>query len=101
MISVALNREKIKRLLQKLTKIKPFIDKYNWEGKIINPKKNTLTITLNVLYAKRENYILRMFQNRTQIVNKQVILLMILMILRMALFYNKSIIIINRNNFKT
>ena len=39
MISVALNREKIKRLIQKLTKIKPFIDKYNWEGKNYQSQK--------------------------------------------------------------
>ena len=39
MISVALNREKIKEVPQKITKIKPFIDKYNWEGKNYQSQK--------------------------------------------------------------
>ena len=41
------------------TKIKPFINKYNWEEinlkKIIGKiEKNNLTMTVNVLYAKNE-----------------------------------------------
>ena len=61
-----------------MTKIKPFIDEYNWEE--INfpsekddwkkSEKNNITITLNVLYAKK-NYILLMFQNMTQIVKNE------------------------------
>ena len=48
---------------QRITKIKPFIDKYNWEG-INYPsekddwkkfEKNNLTITRNVLYVKKNN----------------------------------------------
>ena len=31
-ITVALNHEEIKKDLQRITKIKPFINKYNWEG---------------------------------------------------------------------
>ena len=31
-VTVALNYEKIKKDPQKITKIKPFINKYNWEG---------------------------------------------------------------------
>ena len=51
-----------KKTLQRITKIKPFIDKCNWE-KINYPQekddlkkceKNNLTIALNVLYAKKE-----------------------------------------------
>ena len=62
---------------ERITKIKPFINKYNWEG-INFPsekddqkkfEKNNVTIALNVLYAKKEKkYILLMFQNLTQIV---------------------------------
>ena len=61
-----------------MTKIKPFIDEYNWE-EINFPsekddwkkfEKNNITITLNVLYAKK-NYILLMFQNMTQIVKNE------------------------------
>ena len=56
--------------LKKLTKIKPFTNKYNWKAinflsEIKDWKKieeNTVTIALNVLYAKKEKkYILLMF----------------------------------------
>ena len=58
---------KKKKELQKITKIRSFIDKNNWEG-IIYPwkkkikqnkkiEKNDLTIALNVLYAKAEKNI--------------------------------------------
>ena len=61
-VAVTLNHEEIKNDPQDITKIKPFINKYNWEG-INFPsekdewkkiEKNNVTITLNVLYAKRE-----------------------------------------------
>ena len=48
--------------MQRTTKIKPFINKYNWE-EINLPsekdnwkkiEKNNVTITLNILYAKRK-----------------------------------------------
>ena len=54
--------KQIKKDPQTITKIKPFIDKYNWEG-IDYPsekdywkkiEKNNLTITLNVSYTKAE-----------------------------------------------
>ena len=60
--TVALNREEIKRDLEKITKIKPFINKYIWKG-INFPsekddwkkiEKNNVTIALNVLYVKKE-----------------------------------------------
>ena len=60
-----------------MTKIKPFINKYNWE-EINFPtekddwrkiEKNNVTIALNVLYAKK--YILLMFQNIAQIVKNK------------------------------
>ena len=50
---------------ERITKIKLFIDKYNWDG--INypsetedwkkTKKNNLTIALNVFYAKKKKVI--------------------------------------------
>ena len=60
-IRVALNYEEIKKDPQRVTKIKPFINKYNWEG--INypsqkdnwkkSEKNNVTGALNVLYTKK------------------------------------------------
>ena len=71
-VAVALNYEEIKKNLQRITKIKPFINKYNWEGMpFINKynweginfqwekdgwkkfEKNNVTNSLNVLYAKK------------------------------------------------
>ena len=70
---------------ERITKIKPCINKYNWEG-INFPsekddwkkiEKDYLTIALNVLYAKKEklypNYVSKCNSNR----EKQVSLLMI------------------------
>ena len=67
-----------------MTKFKPFIDEYNWE-EINFPseeddwkkfEKNNITITLNVLYAKKKlysAYVSKYDPNR----EKRVILLMI------------------------
>ena len=60
--TVPLNHEEIKKDPQRITKIKPFINKYNWEGihfpsekgYLKNFGKNNVTIPLNVLYAKGE-----------------------------------------------
>ena len=70
------NHEEIKKDPQRITKIKAFINKYNWEeihfssekddGKKF--EKNDVTIALNVLYAKKEKYILFILQNITEIV---------------------------------
>ena len=62
-VTVALNYKEIKKKnLQKITKIKPFINKYNWEG--INFaseiddwrkfEKNNITNALNFLHAIKE-----------------------------------------------
>ena len=57
-VTVELNHEETKKGPYKKTKIKPLINKYNWEG-IIYPlekndwkkiEKNNVTITLNILY---------------------------------------------------
>ena len=67
---MALNHEESKKDLKGITKIKPFTNKYNWKeinflSEIEDWKKiekNTVTIALNVLYAKKEKkYILIMF----------------------------------------
>ena len=80
-----LNHEAIKKDLQKIKKIKPFINKHNWEGMNFpsekddwkNFEKNNVTMALNVFYAKKEKihpaYVLKHNSN----CEKQVILLMI------------------------
>ena len=61
-----LNHEQIIKESQRITKIKPFIDKYNWEGVNYAWQKddwkknweNNLTIVLDVFYTKtRKKYI--------------------------------------------
>ena len=64
-VTVVLNREEIKKDLQRITKVKSFINKYNWEGiNFLSEKddwkkigKNSVTVTINVLYAKKEKNI--------------------------------------------
>ena len=56
------NHEEIKRGPQRITKIKPFMNKYSWEGINVPSEKddwkkfekNNVTIALNVFYAKKE-----------------------------------------------
>ena len=76
-VTVGLNPEEIQKDPQRITKIKLFINKYNWEGINFSSEKddwkkigkNNVTIAFNDLYAKkRKKYILLMFQNITQIV---------------------------------
>ena len=78
-MTAAINYEEIKKDLRRITKIKPFINKYNWEG-ISFPsgkddwkksEKSNAIIPLNVLYAKKEKCILLIFQNVTQIVKNK------------------------------
>ena len=61
-VAVAFNYEEIKKDPQRITKIKPFRNKYKWEG-INYPsekddwekfEKNNVKIALNVMYAKKE-----------------------------------------------
>ena len=67
-----------KKDLQRITKIKPFINKYSWEG-INFPsvkddwksfEKNNVKIAINILYAKKEKKILCLCFRTTQIVKK-------------------------------
>ena len=54
--------KKLKKGSQRITKTKPFINKYNWEGMDFpsekddwkKTEKNIPTIPLNVLYAEKE-----------------------------------------------
>ena len=85
MIFVTLNHEEIKKNLQTITKIKPSINKYSWEG-INFPsekddskkiEKNNVTVALNVSCAKKEK-IYNIFVSKHNLnCEKQVILLMI------------------------
>ena len=84
-VKVELNHEEIKKDPQKITKIKPFIDKHNWEG--LNcplekddwekSEKNNLTITLNILHAKKEKIYLAYVSTQNSNCEKQFILLKI------------------------
>ena len=57
-----LNHKEIKKDLQRITKIKPFTNKYNWVGINFSSekddwkkiKKNNVTIALNDSYAKND-----------------------------------------------
>ena len=83
----ALNYQNIERDLQRISKLKPFINKYNWEGIefLVGPKdwikfeRNNKTIALNVLFIQHNTEIIRVayrseYNNKRK---KQVILLMI------------------------
>ena len=83
--TVTLNREEIKKGPQRISKIKPFINKYNWNGikyltKINDWKtfeKNNLTITLNILYIKQKKIYSACISKHNPTREKQIILLMI------------------------
>ena len=76
-VTILLNNEEIKKDLQRITKIKPFISKYNWEG--INSEindwkkieKNNSTTALNVYMLKMKKYIQPTFQDITKIVKNK------------------------------
>ena len=79
-VTVVLNNDEIKNDPQRIAKIKPFINKYNWERiNFLSEKddckkfeKNNVTIAPNVLHAKNIYiYILLIFQNITQTVNNK------------------------------
>ena len=71
-ITVALNHEEIGKKLQRISTIKPFINKCNWKGVIYSSEKhdwkkfvkNDPTIVFNELYVKRRTYILPAFQSQ-------------------------------------
>ena len=75
----ALNYQTIEKDSQRKSKLKPYINKYNWKG-IEFPagskeqqkfERNNNTITLNMLYVKQKKYVLYIDQNiTTSIKNK-------------------------------
>ena len=79
-VTISLNHEEIEKDPQRIMKINPFINRYNWEG-INHPsekddwkkiEKNNLTVPLHVLFKKKE-HIMPMFQNITQIVKNMIL----------------------------
>ena len=75
----------MKKDLQRITKIKSLINKYNWEGiYFLSEKdnwkkfeKNNVTIAHNVLHAKMENLYPAYISKHNSYRVKQIILLMI------------------------
>ena len=72
--------KKILKVLQRIAKIKPFINKYNWDRTNFpsekhdwkNFKKKNVTIALKKNFMlKKKKYILLMFQNITQLVKNK------------------------------
>ena len=61
-VTVALNYKEIKWNPERVSNIKPFINKYNWKGINYSSKlddwktfeKNNVTIALNILYIKEK-----------------------------------------------
>ena len=83
-VTVALNYEEIKKDPQRITKVEPFINKYNWEGINYSSKKddwkkfekNNVAIALNVLYVKKEKIYPAYVSKHNSNHGKRVILLM-------------------------
>ena len=75
-VVLAWNHEEIKKDPQRITKTKPFINKYNREGKNFPSEKDdwkkiekdSIAAVHNVLHAKKKKYMLLIFQNITQLV---------------------------------
>ena len=79
-VTAMLNHEEIGKDSERITKIKTFINKHNWNRKKISSakdycrefEKNNATIAFNLLYIKKEKkHILLMLQNITQIVKNK------------------------------
>ena len=84
-VTVLLNPEEIKNDPQRITKVKPFINKCNWKG-INFPsekddwkkfEKNNVTIVLNVLYPTNDKIHPAYVSKQNSNCETQVILLMI------------------------
>ena len=84
-VTVALNYEEIKSHPERVSNIKPFINKYYWKGinypsKIDDWKtfeKNKLTIALNILHIKEKEIYRVYISKHDSTREKQIILLMI------------------------
>ena len=77
-VTLALNLDKIKRDPQRISKIKPFIDQYNWKD-IIKKLELNNEIALNILYVPHNTRKIQVAYKSKQNLtcDKQVILLMI------------------------
>ena len=83
--TVALNYKEIESDPERVSNIKPFINKYNWEktdypSKIDGWKKfekNNLTIVLNILYTKEKKILPAYISNQNSTREKTITLLMI------------------------
>ena len=82
--AVALSYDEIKCNTERVSNIKPFINKYNWEGINYPSKidawktfeKNNLTIALNVLHIKEKEIFPGYISKHNSTREKQIILLM-------------------------
>ena len=83
--TVALNYKEIKYIPERVSNIKPFINKCNWKGINYPSKqsdwktieKNNLTVALNILYTKEKEIFPAFISNHNLIREKQIIFLMI------------------------
>ena len=69
-VTVALILEEIKKYLQRITKIKPFMNKYNWERKYVPSERDDW----KKIEKNNVTYILLMFQNITEIVKRNILI---------------------------
>ena len=110
--TVALNYEEIESHPERVSNIKPFINKYNWKGinypsKIDDWKsfgKNNPAIALNILYIKEKEICPAYISEINSNFEKQIILLMIPNEEKEGWYYlvvKKAIYIIKKNNIKT
>ena len=84
-VTVPLNHEEIGKNAERITKIKPFINKYKWEGINLPSEKddwkkfekNNVTIALNVLYVEKERIYAAYVSKNNSNHEEQVVLLMI------------------------
>ena len=66
-----------KKNCKKITKIKHFVNKYNWDGMNFSSEKDDQkkieknNKTIDVLYPRKKKYILLMFENITQTMKNQ------------------------------
>ena len=84
-VTVVLNYEEIKWNPERVSNIKPFINKYNWKGMNYTPKiddcktfeKNNPTIALNILHTKEKEICPADISKINSNCEKQIILIMI------------------------
>ena len=82
-VAVAFNHEEIKKDLKRIIKIKPSINKYNWEGINFPPEEDdwqefekfNVTIALHVQYSKKEKMYPAFASKHNSNYEKQVVLL--------------------------